>query len=157
MGKWSRRAFIGAGVAAGGALVVGIAVRPGDPSDALKASIAGGEGEQLLNSWVKIAPDNRITAIVPHAEMGQGAHSVLAQMLADELDADWDTIAVLEAPGVRTYASADIVRDFLTPKLEVPAILEPTAQGGFLARWPRRPRNSPYRPNHCARPSANSS
>ena len=133
MGKWSRRAFIGAGVAAGGALVVGIAVRPGDPSDALKASIAGGEGEQLLNSWVKIAPDNRITAIVPHAEMGQGAHSVLAQMLADELDADWDTIAVLEAPGVRTYASADIVRDFLTPKLEVPAILEPTAQGGFLA------------------------
>ncbi|MEP6011590.1 MAG: molybdopterin cofactor-binding domain-containing protein [Parasphingorhabdus sp.] len=132
MGKWSRRAFIGAGVAAGGALVVGIAVRPGNPTDKLKPSVASGDGEQLVNSWVKIAPDNTVTAIVPHAEMGQGAHSVLAQMLADELDADWDKIEILEAPGLPDYAGADIVRDFLAPTLQVPNILEPTVQGGFL-------------------------
>lgn len=132
MGKWSRRAFIGAGVAAGGALVVGIAVRPGNPIDKLKPSVANGDGEQLVNSWVKIAPDNVVTAIVPHAEMGQGAHSVLAQMLADELDADWGKIEILEAPGLPNYAGADIVREFLAPTLQVPNILEPTVQGSFV-------------------------
>ncbi|MEO9599203.1 molybdopterin cofactor-binding domain-containing protein [Parasphingorhabdus sp.] len=132
MGKWSRRAFIGAGVVAGGALVVGVAVRPGNPTEKLKPFVANGDGEQLINSWVKIAPDNVVTAIVPHAEMGQGAHSVLAQMLADELDADWDKVEILEAPGLPSYAGADMVREFLAPTLEVPKILEPTAQGGFL-------------------------
>lgn len=132
MGKWSRRAFIGAGVAAGGALVVGIAVRPGNPTGKLKDFVATGDGEQLINSWVKIAPDNTVTAIVPHAEMGQGAHSVLAQMLADELDADWDKVEILEAPGLPSYAGADIGREFLAPTLEVPNLLEPTVQGTFL-------------------------
>ncbi|MGB5724505.1 MAG: molybdopterin cofactor-binding domain-containing protein [Parasphingorhabdus sp.] len=132
MGKWSRRAFIGAGVAAGGALVVGIAVRPGNPTGKLKDFVANGDGEQLINSWVKIAPDNTINAIVPHAEMGQGAHSVLAQMLADELDADWDKVEILEAPGLPSYAGADIGREFLAPTLEVPNLLEPTVQGTFL-------------------------
>ncbi|MGB5484971.1 molybdopterin cofactor-binding domain-containing protein [Parasphingorhabdus sp.] len=132
MGKWSRRAFIGAGVAAGGALVVGIAVRPGNPTGKLKDFVANGDGEQLINSWVKIAPDNTVTAIVPHAEMGQGAHSVLAQMLADELDADWDKVEILEAPGLPSYAGADIGREFLAPTLEVPNLLEPTVQGTFL-------------------------
>lgn len=132
MGKWSRRAFIGAGVATGGALIVGIAVRPGNPTDRLKPFVAAGEGEQLINSWVKIDANNIITAIVPQAEMGQGAHSVLAQMLADELDADWDQIKIIEAPGLASYAGADIAREFVAPKLQVPKLLEPTVQGTFL-------------------------
>ncbi|MEL6874687.1 MAG: molybdopterin cofactor-binding domain-containing protein, partial [Pseudomonadota bacterium] len=132
MGKWTRRAFIGAGVLTGGALVIGVAVRPGNPVDKLKGVLAKGEGEQLVNSWVKIGTDNVVTAIVPHAEMGQGAHTALAQMLADELDADWDKVEIMEAPGIGNFVSADIGREFLAPTLEVPAILEPTVQGTFL-------------------------
>jgi len=124
MGKWTRRAFIGAGVAAGGALIIGIAVRPGNPVGKLKGLLAKGEGEHLVNAWVKIGADNVITAIVPHAEMGQGVHTALAQMLADELDADWDKVEIMEAPGIGQYASADIIREFAAPNLEVPAILE---------------------------------
>ena len=85
--KWTRRGFIGAGVLAGGALLIGVGVRPGNPIGELGPKVAGGAGEQLVNSWLKIDADNVVTAIVPHCEMGQGAHSVLAQMLADELDA----------------------------------------------------------------------
>ena len=75
--KWSRRGVIGAGVLAGGALLIGVGVRSGNPVDKLKPIVAGGPGEELVNSWVKIGADNIITAIVPHCEMGQGAHSVL--------------------------------------------------------------------------------
>ena len=42
-GKWTRRAFIGAGVLAGSTLVVGVAVRPGNPVDTLKPLVGGGE------------------------------------------------------------------------------------------------------------------
>lgn len=132
MGKWTRRAFIGAGVLTGGALVIGVAVRPGNPIGELKGVLARGEGEQLINSWVKIGTDNVITAIVPHAEMGQGIHTALGQMLADELDADWDKLEIMEAPGIGAFVSADIGREFLAPTLEVPALLEPTVQGTFL-------------------------
>lgn len=133
MGKWTRRAFIGAGVAAGGALVVGIAVRPGNPIDRLSPLVAKGKGEQLINAWVKIDADNIVTAIVPHVEMGQGIFTSLAQMLADELDADWSKVRILEAPADDKYASHDIIREFAAPNLEVPAILEPTASGSFLS------------------------
>ena len=83
LGKWSRRGFIGASVLAGGGLLIGIGVRPGNPIASLAPKVAPGEDEFLVNSWVKIDADNIVTAIVPHCEMGQGAHSVLAQLLAD--------------------------------------------------------------------------
>lgn len=43
--------------------------------------------------------------MVPHAEMGQGVHTTLAMMLADEMDAAWDTVVVLEAPAEADYAN----------------------------------------------------
>ena len=89
MGKWTRRGFITAGTVAGGALVVGVAIRPGNRVEQLMPLVAESD-EQLVNAFVKIGADNSVTAIVPHAEMGQGVHSALAQMVADELGADWD-------------------------------------------------------------------
>ncbi len=130
--KWTRRGFIGAGVLAGGALVIGVAVRPGNPVGKLKPLVAGGEGEQLINSWLKIDADNVVTAIVPHCEMGQGAHSVLAQMLADELDADWSLVKVMQAPADGSYVVPDAIRGFMAPgTLDAPDWLEPTWNGLF--------------------------
>ncbi|KWV90816.1 molybdopterin cofactor-binding domain-containing protein [Erythrobacter sp. YT30] len=133
MGKWSRRAFIGAGLVAGGALVVGVSIRTGKPDEKIRRLVAGGDGETLINSFVKIDKDNIVTAVIPHAEMGQGAHSTLAQMLADELDANWEDVRILEAPAETDYSSKDIAREFLAPELEVPEILEPTLDGTFLS------------------------
>jgi isoquinoline 1-oxidoreductase beta subunit len=132
MGKWSRRAFIGAGVAAGGALVVGVAVRQGNPIDRLAPLLTNGDNEQLLNAWVKLDSDNILTAVIPHVEMGQGVYTALAQMLADEMDAEWSKVRILEAPADKQYVSDSIGRDFLFPDLEVPALLEPTVAGGIL-------------------------
>ena len=111
--KWSRRGFIGAGVVAGGALIVGVGIRSGNPVGKLKPLVAGGEGEALINAWVKIGADNLVTAIVPHCEMGQGANSTIAQMLADEMDVDWGNVAVMDAPADGNYVSQHTVRTFI--------------------------------------------
>ncbi|MEL6237567.1 MAG: molybdopterin cofactor-binding domain-containing protein [Pseudomonadota bacterium] len=132
LAKWSRRGFIGAGVLAGGGLLIGVAVRPGNPIGALAPKVAAGGGEQLINSWVKIGTDNIVTAIVPHCEMGQGAHSVLAQMLADELDADWSKVRVMQAPTDGSYVVADTARMFVAPfTLNAADWIEPTWNGLF--------------------------
>lgn len=41
------------------------------------------------SALLKVAADNTVRIIMPHAEMGQGAYTGMAQILADELDADW--------------------------------------------------------------------
>ncbi|NBW74397.1 MAG: xanthine dehydrogenase family protein molybdopterin-binding subunit [Sphingomonadaceae bacterium] len=130
--KWTRRGFIGAGVLAGGALLIGVGVRPGNPVGELGPKVASGEGEQLINSWLKIDADNVVTAIVPHCEMGQGAHSVLAQMLADELDADWSLVKVMQAPTDGSYVVTDTIRMFVAAgTTDAPDWLEPTWNGLF--------------------------
>lgn len=132
LAKWSRRGFIGAGVLAGGGLLIGIGVRPGNPVGRLGPIVAGGAGEQLVNSWVKIDANNLVTAIVPHCEMGQGAHSVLAQMLADELDAAWDQVRVMQAPADGNYVVTDTARLFAAPfTLNAADWIEPTWNGLF--------------------------
>jgi len=130
-GKWSRRAFITAGTAAGGALLVGVVIRRGDPTPEL-APLVTGEDEYLLDAWVKLGSDNSVTAIVPHSEMGQGAQSALAQMLADELDARWDDVRILEAPAEDGYANYALAKGFLVGGLQIPRVLVPTVDGAML-------------------------
>lgn len=44
------------------------------------------------SALLNIAPDNTVRIVMPHAEMGQGAYTGMAQILADELDADWSLV-----------------------------------------------------------------
>ncbi len=104
LGKWSRRGFIAGGVVAGGGLVIGVALRQGDRRGDVISSVTT-DGDELLNIWVKINEAGEITAIVPHSEMGQGAQTALAQMLADEMDAKWSDVGFEEAPATDDYAN----------------------------------------------------
>ena len=131
MGKWTRRGFITAGVVGGTALVVGVALRPGNRNADL-APLVEGEGETLVNTWVKIGADNKVTVIVPHSEMGQGAQTVLAQMLADELDADWRDVEFEEAPAEDDFANYALVYGFAFGQFDVPKALVGTASGAML-------------------------
>ena len=131
LGKWTRRGLITAGVVTGGALIIGVAIRPGHRAPRIRDLVANDE-EALLNIWVKIAADNRTTAILPHAEMGQGVHTALAQMLADELDADWRLVDVLEAPAHEEYANYALPRGFLFGDADIPRALVGTVDGAFL-------------------------
>jgi len=131
MSKWTRRAVISAGVAAGGVVVFGIAIRPGNRAGKV-APLVATQGETMFDVWLRIAPDNRVTAIVPHADMGQGVHTTLAMMLADELDADWDLVDFLEAPARDEYANYALARGYSAGNVEFPAWLVETVDGFFL-------------------------
>ena len=128
MGKWTRRGFITAGVLGGGALVVGVGLRLGNRNEKL-APMVTGDGEQLVNAWVKIDGDNRVTAIIPHSEMGQGAHTALAQMLADELDARWEDVSFLEAPPEDAYANWSLPKGLFLSDMKIPKVLVGSVDG----------------------------
>lgn len=130
MGKWTRRGFIGAGLLTGGALVVGVALRPGQRAQGLAHLVTSGD-EVLVNTWVKIAPDNTVTAIVAHSEMGQGAQTALTQMLADEMDADWDKVTFEEAPAEDGFANGPLGHGFVAGNVDFPSVLMPTVVGAF--------------------------
>ena len=50
------------------------------------------------NAFIRIAPDNTVTVIVKHVEMGQGTYTGLPTLVAEELDADWSQIRAEGAP-----------------------------------------------------------
>jgi isoquinoline 1-oxidoreductase beta subunit len=57
------------------------------------------------NAFIRISPDNAVTILCNHSEMGQGAYTALTQLVADEMDADWSKISVEPAPAnVMLYA-----------------------------------------------------
>jgi isoquinoline 1-oxidoreductase beta subunit len=91
----SRREFLRTGALAGGGLLLGVHI-PG-----LKPLVAFAAQEpaiRALNAFVRITPDNVVTVIANHSEMGQGAYTSVAQVVAEELDADWKTVRVEAAP-----------------------------------------------------------
>jgi isoquinoline 1-oxidoreductase beta subunit len=56
------------------------------------------------NAFIRISPDNTITVIVKHVEMGQGTYTGLPTLVAEELDADWSQIRAEGAPAdVKQY------------------------------------------------------
>lgn len=60
--------------------------------------VADAAGEFTPNAFVRIAPDDSVTVISKHLEMGQGIHTGLATLVAEELDADWSQVRVEAAP-----------------------------------------------------------
>ena len=131
MSKLTRRAFISAAAVAGGGVVIGIAMRPGNQVKDLAAKL-GDESEGLVHTYIKIDSDNLVTAIVPHSEMGQGVHTALGQMLAEELDADWDQVKVEEAPAIGEYATYSAGRRYLLSGIDFPNLVIPTVDGMMM-------------------------
>jgi isoquinoline 1-oxidoreductase subunit beta len=97
-----RRAWLLGTTVGAGALVVGWVAMPQRSRLGLASMMAAGEGDIALNGWIKILPDGRVVLAMPRSEMGQGVHTALPQLAAEELDvplssveieqAGWDTI-----------------------------------------------------------------
>lgn len=131
MNKWSRRGFITAGLIGAGALVVGVTIRPGNRAARLNHLVSNND-EMLLNAWVKLSTDNRITVIVPHCEMGQGVHTSLPMMLAEEMDVAWQSVDMLEAPDDIEYANYALAQGYTLGDASIPSVLVQTIKGVFL-------------------------
>lgn len=96
----SRRQFLKAAASSGAGLVIGFYV-PDRYQFRFGASANESDGAVLApNAFVRIAPDNTITVISKHVEGGQGIHTGLATLIAEELDADWAQIRIAPAPAI---------------------------------------------------------
>ncbi|MEE2740349.1 MAG: molybdopterin cofactor-binding domain-containing protein [Pseudomonadota bacterium] len=102
-----RTLLIGGGAAAGLLLAWGAWPRTYAPN------LAAGPTETIVNAFLKIDRSGQIIVVVPQTEMGQGVTTVLPQILADELGADWRTVAVQSAPISPLYANELLAREWL--------------------------------------------
>ena len=85
----SRRKFMIQTAAVGGGLAVGFNVPLAFAADA-KNAVKGSE----VNAWVVVKPDNTCMIRVARSEMGQGTHTGLAQLVAEELECDWKKVSI---------------------------------------------------------------
>jgi isoquinoline 1-oxidoreductase subunit beta len=145
--KLDRRSLL-IGGGAGIGLIVGYALWP----RSLKSALSTRPGEQAFGAFIKIARDGKVTVAVPQVETGQGIWTGLPQIVADELGAAWESIAVEPAPltsayanplakeegwpaGIRMTANSTSVRAFERPLREAAAVARAMLIGAAADRW----------------------
>jgi len=98
----------------GGGAAVGLLIGWGAWPRSYEPNLAVASNETLINAFLKIDTAGQIIVVVPQLEMGQGVSTLLPQILADELGADWRTIAVQGAPVSPLYANRLLAGQFLS-------------------------------------------
>src|SRR5213075_650670 len=88
----SRRTFLKTAALSGASLVIGF-----DGRSLLQAANASAVGSFKPNGWVNIDIDGTVTLTIGKSEMGQGVRTSLAMILAEELEADWSRIKLVQA------------------------------------------------------------
>ena len=126
----SRRGLL-IGGAAGGGLLVAWALMP----RRYDAPLSTGPGETAFGAWLTIGEDGVIAVAVPQLEMGQGVTTLLPQIVATEIGADWRQIAVEPAPISGAYANFPLAARW-TPlwRPGVPFLAD-DADDVLLKRW----------------------
>ncbi|MGH8766388.1 MAG: molybdopterin cofactor-binding domain-containing protein [Burkholderiales bacterium] len=85
--KLSRRAFIVSSAAVGGGLAIGF-----NPFTGGAQVVRAADGSPEIGPWVVIRPDETVVVRIARSEMGQGSLTGLAQMVAEELECDWNRV-----------------------------------------------------------------
>jgi isoquinoline 1-oxidoreductase beta subunit len=97
----SRRAFLIGSAAVAGGLAIGFT-----PASAQQAGRTTRAGQQPFHAYVRIAPDNTVTVVAAHMEMGQGIYDGIATLVAEELNADWAQMRAVGGAGdTRLYGN----------------------------------------------------
>lgn len=94
----SRRDFLKMAATAGGGLMLGFdwfSVNAEIPTVVSKAALAAGNAE--FNSYLSISSDNIITIFSPNPELGQNIMTSFPMVVAEELEADWTKVSVVQA------------------------------------------------------------
>ena len=110
----SRRTLLKASVLAGGGLMLSATI-PG-----IARAATGGKAAPL-NAFVTIAPDGTITIVGKNPEIGQGIKTMLPMLIAEELDADWDKVRIVQGDSdAKKYGPQMAGGSFATPMNWIP-------------------------------------
>jgi isoquinoline 1-oxidoreductase beta subunit len=108
-----RRTFLLAGLGTGGSLFLGWALLPPRQRLVGRTLPDTGVGAVALNGWLTIAPDDTVTVVVPKSEMGQGVHTALAMLMAEELECDWTRVRIEHSPIDKIYGNVSVLEEGL--------------------------------------------
>ena len=142
VGKLSRRSLLG-GAAGGFALALGWPEQA-EAQDAPKKYGAYGMPNGVVENplvFVSIADDGIVTITCHRAEMGQGVRTGVPMILADEMEADWSKVRVVQAPGdEERYGNQDTdgsrtTRHFFMPMRRCGASARQMLETAAAARW----------------------
>ena len=100
-----RRALLLGTTAGVGALLVGWATLPQRSRVGLASMMQPGEGDIALNGWIKILPDGGVVLAMPRSEMGQGVHTALPQLAAEELDVPLSAVRIEQSGWDSVYGN----------------------------------------------------
>lgn len=100
-----RRTLLWSGLGTLGALVVGWSGLPPRSRQGSADTLPVVAGEVGLNGWIKIAADGSVRLAMPYCEMGQGVHTALATLVAEELDVAPERVQIVAAPVDTLYGN----------------------------------------------------
>lgn len=86
------------------------------------------------NLWYEITPNNVVTLTIGSSEMGQGTHTALAMVLADELGADWKQIRVRQGPAAKEYHNPLLGEQLTVASAAVRGFYEPCRKAAAAGR-----------------------
>jgi isoquinoline 1-oxidoreductase subunit beta len=129
----TRRTFLKGSLAATG-LTIAVSVTPFG-TRLLNAS----QSKEALkgfkpNIWYEITPNNVVTVYIGASEMGQGTHTTLAMVLADELDADWKQVRVKQGPAAKEYFNPLLGEQLTVASAAVRGFYEPCRKAAAAGR-----------------------
>ncbi len=113
MPKLKRRHFVLGTAGAVGALVVGWAATPVASRLMGSQPLPAVPGQVALNGWVKVGSDNTVTLMMSQSEMGQGTHTGLSMLLAEEMGASLGQIRLETAGSDAIYNNQAAILDAL--------------------------------------------
>ena len=104
-----RRTWILGALGASGALVVGWGILPPRSRLGTPATMLPTAGDVALNGWIKIAQDGSVILAMPRSEMGQGVHTGLAMLVAEELDVPLSQVRLEQATADKIYGNVSML------------------------------------------------
>ena len=104
-----RRSLLLSGLGAGGAFIVGWGLMPARSRVGRAGLPRAGEPTVALNGWLAITPDGRLQLAMNRSEMGQGVHTALAMLVAEELDAPLSHVALVPGGSDALYGNVAVL------------------------------------------------
>jgi isoquinoline 1-oxidoreductase beta subunit len=134
----TRRSFLAQAFATG-AFVVGVRLGPLE-AFAGPDAIAGSIPAWMPSVYVGIEPDGTVKIVAHRSEMGTGVRTGLPMIVADELEADWSRVTVVQALGDVKYGSQNTdgscsVKDFYDAMRTAGATARTMLEQAAAARW----------------------
>jgi len=129
----TRRDFLKGSAAATGALVIGFTL-PMTSRFAQAAAAATSGAGFAPNAFLRIAPSGQVTVICGLSEMGQGVHMGIASLVAEELDADWKSVKLEQAPVDKAYINPLFGMQATGGSTAIRGHYEPMRKAGAAAR-----------------------